>query len=454
VSQPRLSITIVGGGASGVLLAAHLLRDAAADLRVNLVERRRRIGQGIAYSALQLDHVLNVPASGMSAFADEPEHFWHWLKAHVPAYDDPWVFAPRRLYGDYLAQVLQQTADGRSGRLHVIEAECIGMAETPAGVEVSLDNGTSVVSHAAVLAVGHEEQPARGRGIAVRVGSARDTPLDPEAPVMILGSGLSMVDTWLRLADVDHSGPIYVVSRHGLLPRGHKRVAPTSLDAADVPFGTNLHYFARWFRVLVEDVMAHGGDWRSVVDALRPFNQRIWQNWSPESRRQFVEHMRPWWNIHRHRLPPDTHQRMTTAVRLGQVRLIAGKFLDVERTPGGARVTIRRRGVANSEAIEIARVYDCGGVTVDVSASTNPAIRAVIEDGLARPDLQHIGLDVTEDCRVIDKAGRASARLLAVGPLTRGKFWEIEAVPDIRVQVAQMAERLLRGEAAAVKREA
>jgi len=452
MSQPRLSVTIIGGGASGVLLAAHLLRDPDTDVRINLIERRGRVGQGIAYSAVQSDHILNVPASGMSAFADEPDHFWHWLKAREPRYTESWVFAPRRLYGEYLAHVLREAAGQEPGRLNLIDEECIGIAETSSGVEISLANGTSLVSHVAVLAVGHEEQPSRGRGIAVRVGSDRDTPLDPDVPVVILGSGLSMVDAWLRLSEANHRGPIHVVSRHGLLPRSHKKVDKLSLDSADVPFGTNLHYFARWFRLLVKDVMSKGGDWRSVVDALRPFNQRIWQSWSVESRRQFLEHLRPWWNIHRHRLPPETFALMQAAVERGQVRLIAGKFLNVERSATGARATIRRRGVANTEAIEAARIYDCGGVTVDVTGSTNPVIRAAIADGLARPDLQHIGLDVTDDCRVIDQAGRPSARLLAIGPLTRGKFWEIEAIPDIRVQAAQMAERLLSADPASAVR--
>ena len=375
----RLSVTIVGGGASGVLLAAHLLRDPDGDVRINLIERRATVGQGVAYSAVQMDHILNVPANNMGAFADEPLGFWHWLSARAPAYaGDPWVFAPRRFYGDYLGDLLRQLSAQRPGRLVLINAEAVGLTETASGMAVHLDNGTSVISHQVVLAVGHEEQPARGKGIAVRVGSERDTPLDPESAVMILGSGLSMVDTWLRLDSANHRGPIHVVSRHGLLPRSHRKVDPFSLDAADVPFGTNLHYFAHWFRGLVAEVRDRGGDWRSVVDALRPFNQRIWQSWAVESRRQFLEHLRPWWNIHRHRVPPETHARIQQATERGQVRFLAAKFLDVSKAGDGVRATIRRRGVADTETVEVARVYDCGGVTVDVSASTNPLTLAPI----------------------------------------------------------------------------
>src|SRR6478609_12024283 len=74
------SIIIVGGGASGVVLAAHLLKSANPDLRVTLIEKRPHFGQGIAYSTLLSAHVLNVSAAGMSAYADDPGNFWRWLQ--------------------------------------------------------------------------------------------------------------------------------------------------------------------------------------------------------------------------------------------------------------------------------------------------------------------------------------------------------------------------------------
>jgi len=438
------SVTIVGGGASGVLLAAHLLRNPDTDIRVTLIERRGQFGQGVAYSARQRDHLVNVPASGMSAFSDDPEHFWRWLqtKGHA-ASGSPWVFVPRRLYGAYLGDVLSAAGNARPGRLVVLSEEVMAVQQTRSGIETRLANGTSLVSHHAVLAVGHETQPARGRGLAVRVDSDQDTPLPKDAPVMILGSGLSMVDAWLSLSQADHRGPIMVVSRNGFLPKGHRNVPPLNIDAADVPFGTNMGYFLRWFRELAEATIADGGDWRSVVDGLRPYNQRIWQSWSPHARRQFLAHLRPWWNIHRHRLPPELHARMERAVASGQVQLIAAHFTGIERNGTGVRATIRRRGQDISETVDVARVYDCGGVSVDVAASSNPVIRDLVGTGRGRPDELHIGLDVTPDMAVVDADGKPSQRLLVAGPLTRGRLFEIEAIPDIRKQCALLAERLL-----------
>jgi uncharacterized NAD(P)/FAD-binding protein YdhS len=438
----RLSIIIVGGGASGVLLAAHLLRDPAMDLRVTLIEKRDDLGRGVAYSAHQQEHVLNVAAPNMSAFADDPEHFWRWLADRGLVSDaERYVFVPRRHYGAYLSEVVSGLVG--DGRLQIVRGTVTDLSASSAGVEAALDNGSSIVGHAAVLAVGHEEQPARGKGIAVRVGSSADTPLDPDAPVMVLGSGLSMVDAWLSLSQAKHRGPITVVSRHGLLPKGHRQVDKYPLDAADVPFGTGLLYFVQWFMETVEEARRAGYDWRSVVDALRPFNQRIWQGWSIDARRRFLEHIRPIWNIHRHRLPPELHQRLQEAVDSGQVALVAGKFLDVSRDGPDVVATIRRKGILSTENVRVARVYDCGGVSVDVEQSSNPVVRRLLAAGAARPDQLHIGLDVTEACELISADGVAAERLFAIGPLTRGTFFEIEAIPDIRVQCAELAARLL-----------
>lgn len=444
MTSPGKSVIIIGGGASGVIMAAHLLRSPDPDLRVTLIEKEGRFGQGLAYSALHRDQRVNVPARGMSAFADDPEHFWRWLQRREPGkHASSWVFVPRRVYGAYLEDVLREAGEYIPGRLRILSEEAEALHHTSNGVEVVLGNGTSLVGRWAVLAVGHETQPARGKGIAVRAGSPQDTRLDPDVPVMILGSGLSMVDAWVSLSEAGHRGPITVVSRNGLLPMGHQDVPPLDIDAADVPFGTSLTYLTAWFRDLVADTVAKGGNWRSVVDGLRPYNQRLWQSWAQREKRQFLRHVRPWWNIHRHRLPPDLHTGLVRAVRDGQVALIAAEFLGIERTGDIIKATIRPRGSDARDVLEVARVYDCGGVSVDIRASANPIVRHMVQSGDARPDPMAIGLDVDTDCAVVAADGTPSRRIRVVGPLTRGRFFEIEAIPDIRLQCASVASSLL-----------
>lgn len=397
------SITILGGGASGVLLVAHLLRDRAADVHVTLVDPHARLGRGLAYSASLDCHVLNVPAGNMSAFADEPDHFWRWLEArNLVSGDDRFVFLPRRLYGDYLGDVLAGLADDR---LTVRRSTAVDIEHG----RVRLENGELLPSAGAtVLATGHESRPPFA------------APDDREAPVLILGSGLSSVDAWLDLEAAGHRGPVSIASRHGLLPLRHQNVPKATLD--DVPLGRSAREVMRWFR---DAVRQHDNDWRGVADGLRPYIQRIWQAWSPASRRAFLTHIRPYWNIHRHRLPAAIDDRLRAAIAQGRVTLHA----------------TRRDG--EPDAARFARIYDCRGLLLDLERSSNPLLAALRDRGDIRPDPLHIGVDVTADCAVIARDGTPSPQLYAIGPLTRGALFEIEAIPEIRIQAATLAARLV-----------
>lgn len=444
-ARSRGSILVVGGGASGVILAAHLLRSDDPSLRVTLIEKRDTFGRGLAYSTSLPDHVLNVSSLGMSALADDPEHFQRWLAKQGLAGDDSAPFyAPRSLYGTYLSQLLDGLAERErdSGRLRLVREQAVAITATPGGVEVQSDNGTSLVGNVAVIAAGHDPEPAPEHAYAVRLGSAEDGPLDPAAPVLILGTGLSMVDAWLTLRHRGHRGKIHALSRRGLLPSPHQRTSPIRLDSADIPLGTQLSYFVRWFRDLVRDTKRRGGDWREVVDGLRPYNQRIWQSWPSSARRRFIEHTKAWWDIHRHRMAPAIHERISASIEAGHLQPIAGRIAGMRPAAGGTTVTIQPRKGTEPIVLDVGRIYDCTGLTKDVSAGSIAVVRSLTDRGLGRSDALKLGLDVTMDCAVINASGRPHDNLFAVGPLTRGTFFEIDAVPDIRTQSARLAETL------------
>ena len=188
-----------------------------------------------------------------------------------------------------------------------------------------------------------------------------------------------------------------------------------------------------------------GGDWRDVLDGLRPFNQRIWQSWPATAKRRFVEHTKAWWDIHRHRMAPPIHARLAEAVEAGRIRLVAARVETMAKDDGTIAVSLQRRHSQAAETLTVDRVYDCTGIAKDLSVGSIAVVRDLIERGLARPDPLRLGLDVTENCAVIGETGAASAKLFAVGPLTRGTFFEIEAIPDIRAQCARLAKVLVGG---------
>src|SRR5262249_30293519 len=86
---------------------------------------------------------------------------------------------------------------------------------------------------------------------------------------------------------------------------------------------------------------------------------------------------------------------------------------------------------------------NCTGPGGDPTRSKMPLISELLASGLARPDRLRLGLDVDGLGRLIGRNDVAAERLFALGPPTRGVFWEATAVPDIRQQAESIAMSVL-----------
>jgi uncharacterized NAD(P)/FAD-binding protein YdhS len=436
---------IIGGGASGVLLAYQLLQNPEFRFRVTLIERRSEIGRGPAYHTSNPEHVLNVRAANMSALPDDPEHFWRWLsdRAEGPPYPDPYCFVPRRTYGDYLASLTAPLTSGEDlpPRLCIVHGQCVDLSEGPAGIAVTLADGSRHTGDVAVLATGNDS-PIAKLPCDADPWAPPSSVVDKDTTVLILGTGLTMIDYVLSLLRDGHRGRIVAMSRRGLLAKAHRRTDAMRIAETDVPFGASTSRLLRWLRARIDAHIGTGGDWRSVIDAIRPYTQRLWHELPLASKRRFLEHARAWWDVHRHRMAPEVEMRLAQAIAAERLALVAAKVTRIEPNAAGALVRYRRRGRRDSASLQVGMIVDCTGIVKDPRATGNPLIQRLFEQGLARADALHIGIDVAEDCAVIDRNGIASRRLFAVGPLTRAAFWEIVAIPDIRNQCAELAARL------------
>jgi uncharacterized NAD(P)/FAD-binding protein YdhS len=443
----RRHAIIIGGGASGVLLAYQLLRLGRWAFRVTLIEQRPEIGRGIAYHTGNPDHLLNVRAANMSALPQDPDHFWRWLSARdANRCADRYCFVPRRVYGDYIAGLvgpLISRGDDADG-LRILNSECVSISENTDSVVAELASGARLAGDVVILATGHDSRKIPAASYADPWGPPSYSGIRKDAAVLILGTGLTMVDYVLSLLGDGHDGPIVALSRRGLMPKAHRRVPPLHIDESQVPFGASASQLLRWFRNHVDSRRAQGGNWRSVVDGIRPFTQRLWRELPIDSKRRFLEHARAWWDVHRHRMAPEVEARITKAVTDHRLTLIAGKIVDISpNSTIRARVRYRRRGQTEIESLEVGAIVDCTGIVKDPEATGNPAVRSLLDQGLARIDPLRIGLEVAPDCAIVDRNGSPSRRLFAIGPLTRAAFWEIVAIPDIRNQCVQLAERMI-----------
>ena len=429
-SDREAPVAIVGGGFSGTMAAAQLARRGIASI---LIEGNGRLGRGVAYSTREPAHLLNVRAEVMSAWPEDLDDFARAVEAEGGCSQD---FSERRRFGRYMDAIVSQTVS--EGLVRPVEEMAVSARRDAEGWVIGLAGGGEVKANALVLAIGNQEPAPMAVAKGLSPGRFINNPWGAEArvaderlagsakSVLLLGTGLTAVDHILALDANGHRGRIVALSRRGQMPRGHIPYEPVPVERAEVPMGNVLQIW-RWLRRRTAQV-----SWRAAVDALRPHSSAIWQSFSKPEQRRFMRHARPWWDVHRHRIATEVAQRMKELVGSGQLEVVAGRVHTMRETEDGVEVEIARRGRDTSETIMFDTVVNCTGPLGAMARTTNPILRQMLDDQLIAVDPLGIGLDV-------DERDRAGEGVWALGPMTKGKYWEIIAVPDIRGQAAAVA---------------
>ena len=439
--EGRPTVAVVGAGFSGLLTALHLAADPDGPV-VRLIERGGAFARGAAYSTANPDHLLNVRVANMSAFPNEPDHFTRWLSEHE-GWSSHGGFVTRGVYGDYLQDLLRNAlAKAEAGRLLLEHDEAVDVEPLGQGWRVRLALGRRIEAAAVVRALGvlRPAPPAAASERLLSSGRYVADPWDPQArleaeasDVLLLGAGLTMIDAAVSLWRPGRR--FWAISRRGLTPRPHAPTAPAGLAVA--PAGSP--------RELLRAVRtaSEGGRWREAIDSLRPYVQSIWLGWSIGERRAFLRHLRPWWDVHRHRLAPSLARRIGLMMRGRELVVRAGEITGLEPTRQGVEVAWRPRGTQVTRRLAVDAVVNCAGLLGDLDQATEPLLQRLLSRGRIRPDPCRLGADVDPSSRLIGADGAPQAGLFAVGPLTRGAFWEITSVPDIRSQAAGAAQTIL-----------
>jgi uncharacterized NAD(P)/FAD-binding protein YdhS len=489
VRQGR-TVAVIGGGASGTLAAVHLLRSATAQryqLRVVVIDRYGRHGLGQAYSTTHPAHLLNATAGQMSALAGDPDHLVRWAG---PAAAGGSRFLARQLYGRYLRDTLAQAEQQAQqlARLIRVTSEVVavrrvrgrlrllldggpaggsagGPASVPAGESAGVPAGESagpgcidavgcIDADVAILAIGNLPGalpfpvPDSPRIIADPwAPGALDGTADG-SPVVIVGTGLTMMDLAVAVTGSSPRTVVHAVSRHGLLPRPHRELSaarnpvwlPVLSETADPVRLTELIWQVR------SAMAASPNGWQQVVDALRPSVPGLWHRMPVRDKRMFLRHVARYWEVHRHRVPPATARRIAELRCTGRLSVLEGRVTGVAERAGQVRVRIARdsRTAQDGSSTELTAgwLINGTGAATDITRTADPLLRDLFASGLARPDPVRLGLDASTDGAVLDASGAPSSTLFTLGPPLRGLWYETTAIPEIRQQAAALASRL------------
>jgi uncharacterized NAD(P)/FAD-binding protein YdhS len=324
---------------------------------------------------------------------------------------------------------------------------------------VHLGREPSLRADAVVLAIGHRppSDPANLRWSGPRTRYIADpwrpfavNRVGPDDPVLVLGSGLTAVDTVLSLAEQPRRAPITLVSRHGLVPQAHAAtpVTPVHLHAVvselvDAPGGVQALTLLRELRRKVRELAPAGVDWRSIVDGVRPHTAALWQAMPSTERRRFLSRLRPFWEVHRHRMALAVAERFYEMLDRGDVRLVAGRVESAQADNDGVKLVVRQRKSDRTVESHAAWVINCTGPLPSNRVESNPVIGSLLVYGWVHPDDLALGIETTSAGNALAEDGQEVADLFVVGTLRKPAFWESTAVPELRNQAAAVADGVL-----------
>ena len=452
-------IVIIGGGFCGTMTAVNLLKKAKTPLNITLFNYGYPEGKGIAYKTYTDKHVLNVPCQNMSAFSDQPDHFLNWCKQNSGGVDDvnelPGKFLPRNLYGNYLDSLFQESIKSKSDNVNfqMINEEVVDIDQSGSSFVVTSSSGIKTEADKVVLATGnhppshppisktdfHESK----RYFANPWKEDSINNIDSSEPILIVGTGLTMVDVVLGLQEKKFTGKIIALSPNGFNILAHKKHHPQRniLDELSPPF--ELTKLFKLFYKHVREAHLRGESGETVVDAVRSQTQVIWQQLTLEDKKRFMAHIRHLWGVARHRLPGEIHMQIQSMIANKSLQVMAGRISDIDDTDQHLEVKISLRGSDNTELIKVQRIINCTGPLTDISKFKSQLYTNLLKKKIIRADEMKLGIDATAQGHIIDETGKQSKNLFTLGSLLKGKLWESTAVPELRKQTEVVADLLL-----------
>ena len=450
------SISIIGGGFAGTLLARQII-ERTNQYIIYLFNHTSELAKGVAYDCNQNTALLNVIASKMSAFTDDNEHFLNWCLNH-PNYKNESksivgsAFLPRKIYGEYLKAIWNETllkANEKGSEIIVISEKVISIEKVENQFIVST-NEQKIGSDNCVLATGNEEpgKPKNCPDSLLTDSNYFSNPwkidfskINYSLPVLIIGNGLTMVDTVLSLREHHFTQKIISISPNGfnILPHRNFNLDFKS-QLATIQTPISLLELVHLFNQEVKTLRKFGVSPEPIIDAFRPNVARVWQQFSEEEKAKFMWRVRHIWGVARHRIPFVSYDKIMKEQINQQLEILAGKLVELNQSNEGNKVTLWDKRLKNNKEFIVGSVINCTGPETKITATKNDLLKQLLVDGLISQDSLHLGLRAnTETFRTINAENQENERLFAIGSLLKGELWESTAVNELKNQAKELA---------------
>ena len=489
-AAPVPRVVIVGGGFTGASAAVQAVRRSPGPLAITLVDPSGQPGRGLAYSTTDPDHRLNAPTFVHSLLPDDAWHFSRWCAQQGIVAADPQALRPdgcsyirRADFGRYIAETLQAHSRGWASGATITHRRdtAVGLQAVEGGWAVQTAGGPPLPADLVLVATGHPA-PRLPAALAAGLGAhpaliehplqdSRLHRIAPDARVLLVGSGLTALDVLSTLVQRGHRGAVQVVSRHGLRPRPQGPL-PAALqqalraDLASLPPGLvlarlngpppaflappavspDLRQWLRALRAQVQQAQAAGGHWYTPFDDLRDAVWQLWPRLSAPQRQRFARTLRPWYDVHRYRSPPQNEDIVRDAVAQGRIRFMAARLQALDaQAGGGIAVRMTPRGEAAPQRVQVDVVINCSGQDATAGLVHNPFLAALARAGWVRPDPSGIGIEVDGETRAVGADGVAQPALRVLGPPSVGSSGDAVGAMFIAAQIHRMLPGALAG---------
>ena len=185
------------------------------------------------------------------------------------------------------------------------------------------------------------------------------------------------------------------------------------------------------------------GDFRPVIDELRPSLEARWRTFQTKEQRSFLRHLGSLWGAARHRIPPGVRDLAEKMQIAGKLKVIPGKV-----QYDGKAVSIRVRGRRVNNAfpdticLQPELVVDTTGLSEYIHDQQNPLVRSLLKQKMASPDNLDIGFICSDNGELISAEGTPSHGLYAVGSIRRGVNFDCTAIRAIREHAMIIANKV------------